>query len=229
MKPFYSVPINECGESLVAIEPEKFALVSPHPYQKLGAPYGGKSPFFVRESVLTALMKAQDFLQESYPLWSLQIFDAYRPVSVQQFMVDYSFEQLLEIENLKAENLTEFEKQEMMERVYEFWARPSLDLATPPPHSTGAAVDVTLVDETGEPVNMGSPIDEISPRSFPDHFAESCQAEEMQYHSHRSILKEAMLRAGFCQHPSEWWHFCLGDQMWAWLSGESCARYGRVE
>lgn len=229
MKPFYSLKIKDCGEKLVAIPPEKFALVSPHPYEKLGAPYGGKSPFFVRESVLAALMKAQDFLQTSYPGWKLGIFDAYRPVPVQQFMVDYSFHELLEIENLKAENLTPIEQQKIMQRVYEFWAPPTLDLATPPPHSTGAAVDLMLVDEKGESVNMGSPIDEISPRSFPDHFSGSSQAQEIQYHRHRCILRDAMLRAGFLQHPSEWWHFCLGDQIWAWLSGESCARYGRFE
>jgi len=31
----------------------------------------------------------------------------------------------------------------------------------------GAAVDVTLVDSTGQTVNMGSAIDELSPRSHP--------------------------------------------------------------
>ncbi|MCZ0900835.1 D-alanyl-D-alanine dipeptidase, partial [Microcoleus sp. HI-ES] len=38
---------------------------------------------------------------------------------------------------------------------------------------------------------------------------------------------------GFQQHPNEWWHFCLGDQMWAWLTNQNnsgsqlIARYGR--
>jgi D-alanyl-D-alanine dipeptidase len=27
-----------------------------------------------------------------------------------------------------------------------------------------------------------------------------------------------MKKAGFHRHPNEWWHFCLGDQMWVWLS-----------
>ena len=52
-----------------------------------------------------------------------------------------------------------------------------------------------------------------------------------------------MTNAGFKRHPGEWWHFSLGDQMWAWLHNqeyednvaiahstvaEPIARYGRV-
>ena len=43
-----------------------------------------------------------------------------------------------------------------------------------------------------------------------------------------------MFAAGFQRHPNEWWHFSLGDQMWAWLSNQEnpthlvVARYGRV-
>ena len=32
-------------------------------------------------------------------------------------------------------------------------------------------MDLTLVDESGQEIDMGSPIDEISERSYPDHFA----------------------------------------------------------
>ncbi|MEO1402022.1 MAG: D-alanyl-D-alanine dipeptidase, partial [Cyanobacteria bacterium J06635_1] len=39
-------------------------------------------------------------------------------------------------------------------------------------------------------------------------------------------------RAGFGQHPNEWWHFSYGDQLWAWLLRKShpqAARYGAIE
>ena len=36
-----------------------------------------------------------------------------------------------------------------------------------------------------------------------------------------------METAGFAQHPNEWWHFSLGDQLWAWRTGGQTARYGR--
>lgn len=90
MKPYQQVPIRECGEPLIAI-PSDFSFVSPHPYQKLGAPYGDKSPFYLRQGVVDHLLSAQETLQKIHPNWRIQIFDAYRPVTVQQFMVDYTF------------------------------------------------------------------------------------------------------------------------------------------
>ncbi|MGB3509109.1 MAG: M15 family metallopeptidase, partial [Microcoleaceae cyanobacterium] len=56
-----------------------------------------------------------------------------------------------------------------------------------------------------------------------------------KYHQYRQLLAEVMLSVGFRQHQQEWWHFSLGDQMWAWLTsqenneGAVVARYGRVE
>lgn len=235
MKPYQQIPIVECGEPLVPIPTEKFAIASPHPYEKLGAPYGGKSPYFLRQSVLDSLMIAQEALQQQCPGWQIQIFDAYRPIPVQQFMVDYTFAEVAQAQGVNPETLNLAQREAIFEQVYQFWAAPNLDLAMPPPHSTGAAIDVTLVDETGHPVDMGSPIDEISPRSYPNYFADKAEPEAQVYHQHRQRLKQAMLRAGFQQHPNEWWHFCLGDQMWAWLSQQAdptCAvkaRYGRVD
>ncbi|HIK28814.1 MAG: M15 family metallopeptidase [Oscillatoriaceae bacterium SKW80] len=229
MKPYQQIPIQECFEPLVPIPPQLFALVSPHPYQKLGAPYGDKSPFYLRQGVLDSLIQAQKELQNLSPGIRIQIFDAYRPVAVQQFMVDYSFKELARSLGFNPNNLIEVQRQSILEQVYQFWAPPSLDPATPPPHSTGAAVDVTLVDATGQPLDMGSPIDEISPRSYPDYFANSSAPVELQYHRSRQLLRNVMLSAGFAQHQNEWWHFCKGDQMWAWLTQQKSARYGRVE
>jgi len=103
-----------------------------------------------------------------------------------------------------------------------------------PPHSTGAAIDVTLVDEHRQPINMGSAIDEISPVSHPNYFANSNKPLEQKYHANRQLLYRVMRNAGFQQHLNEWWHFSLGDQMWAWLTNQEnpsqqlTARYGRV-
>lgn len=229
MKPYQKIPIDDCKEPLVAIPLDRFAVVLPHPYQQLGAPYGGKSPFYLRQGVLDSLIQAQNYLQKQHPGWQISIFDAYRPISVQQFMVDYSFNQLVRERGLNLTDLTEAQRQTILEQVYQFWAAPSLDPATPPPHSTGAAVDVTLIDAAGKTADMGSPIDEISPRSYPDYFDRSTDPLEVQYCQNRHLLRDVMLSAGFWQHPNEWWHFCKGDQMWAWLTNQKNARYGRVE
>jgi zinc D-Ala-D-Ala dipeptidase len=234
MRLYHQIPIYECGEPLVEIPLKLFAVESPHPYKKLGAPYGKNSPYYLRQSVVDNLIQAQNYLHRLHSNWCIQIFDAYRPIAVQQFMVDYSFAAALQQRGLTEVELSPHQRQEIWKVVYEIWAVPSLDEKTPPPHSTGAAVDVTLVDDAGQIVNMGSPIDEMSERSHPDYYANIDHPEAQQYHAYRQLLQDVMLKAQFQRNPREWWHFSFGDQMWAWLNNQShpanpvTARYGRL-
>jgi len=234
VKPYQHVPIQDCGEPLVPLPLEQLAVVTPHPYQVLGAPYGDRSPYWLRSSVVTALLQAQRSLQQQRSGWRLQIFDAYRPIPVQQFMVNYAAQELAQQRGQVFETLSESEQQTIRTDVSQFWASPSLAPETPPPHSTGAAIDLTLLDAVGIPVNMGSPIDEVSLRSHPDHFQALLDADSQRYHAHRCQLRDVMMAAGFQQHPNEWWHFSLGDQLWAWQifqtgKGSPPARYGRAD
>ena len=234
LKPYQQIPIIESGEPLVPIPLDRFAVEVPHPYQKLAAPYGNRSPYYLRQTVLDSLLEAQNHLQFLHPHWRIAIFDAYRPIEVQKFMVDYTFAELLKTQKLNQSELSDTQLQAVWQQVYQFWALPTLDPATPPPHTTGAAVDITLVDEHGNTVDMGSAIDEVSPVSYPDYFANSTNPIEQQYHQHRQLLFNVMRKAGFQRHPNEWWHFSLGDQMWAWLcdrenpNSHSIAKYGRI-
>lgn len=240
MKPYQAIPIRESHEPLVPIPPDRFAIIHPHPYQALGAPYGDRDPFWVRAGVLDRLHQALDHLQQDYPGWGIQIFDAFRPVSVQQFMVDQAIAEIAIARNLNPEALSDADRAVILLEVQTFWALPSVDPATPPPHSTGGAIDITLVKADGEPLDMGSPIDELSPRSYPDHFANADPDHNPDpdpnpnpnpvptFHQRRQLLKRVLTQAGFVQHPNEWWHFCYGDQMWAWLSRAPYAYYGRV-
>lgn len=233
MKPYQQVPIKECGEPLVPLPLAAFAVVTPHPYMALGAPYGDRSPYWLRQSVAAALHHAQAVLQITHPEWRIQIFDAYRPLAVQQFMVDYTAQSLAQQQGLDLARASAIARQTLMTTVHQFWALPSADPQTPPPHSTGAAVDVTLVNSTGDPVDMGSPIDEVSERSHPDYFQAQTDARSQQVQRDRRLLQHIMHTAGFQQHPNEWWHFSLGDQLWAWLTARATqqpviARYGSI-
>ncbi len=225
MKPYQLVSIQDCQEPLVEIPPQ-IARETPHPYVKLAAPYGDRSPYWLRQGVLERLLSAQAALRRIQPDWNIQIFDAYRPIAVQQYMVSYTFEQLLHSKNLTVDALSPSQRQALLQEVYQFWAEPNLDPKMPPPHSTGAALDVTLVDATGIPVEMGSPIDEMSPRSFPDHYKNLGANLEpaTQFHQNRLLLRQVMISAGFEQHPQEWWHFSYGDQLWVWLVSQRQAK-----
>jgi D-alanyl-D-alanine dipeptidase len=149
-------------------------------------------------------------------------------------MVNYSFATAVQERGLSEAELSPTQRQEIWDAVYQIWAVPSMDEKTPPPHSTGAAVDVTLVNSTGKVVDMGSLIDELSERSHPDYYLNHPHLEAQKYHAHRQLLNHIMSKAGFQRNPKEWWHFCFGDQMWAWLNHHAnpakpwTARYGRV-
>jgi len=230
IKPYRQIPIQECGESLVAIPKDTFAFFEPHPYLALGAPYGNASPWFLRKDILTRLQRAQRNLQQFRPSWKIKLFDAYRPNEVQAFMVEREFHL-----QAKATGLDPVKDQDKLyEKAYRVFAIPSEDPLTPPPHSTGAAIDCTLADETGQEVDMGSPIDENSDRSNPDYYATAADAVGKQAEANRMLLNEVMVAEGFHRHESEWWHFSYGDQIWAWTErqknpgGEAVAIYGRA-
>jgi D-alanyl-D-alanine dipeptidase len=184
--------------------------------------------------VVERLLWAQRLLQGHEPGWRLAIFDAWRPVAVQRFMVAHAVAQTCRERELDPEG-SGAAWDRVREEVAAFWAPPSEDPATPPPHSTGGAVDLTLASPGGEPLEMGGAIDAIGAVSHPDHYAAAAAAaaadpggEASCWHRRRQLLAAVMTGAGFAQHPGEWWHFSWGDQLWAWRSGQPQAVYGRV-
>ena len=234
MRPWTPIPIVDNGEPLLDL-PEPLLRLEPHPYQRLGAPYGdGASPFRLRAGVITRLLTAQGQLREQRPGWSLAIFDAWRPLAVQRFMVEHAIAS--ECAERGVDRATPSpEREAVIEAVGRFWAPPSDDPATPPPHSTGAAVDLSLVDSHGMAVSMGSAIDAIGPISEPDHpgllarrLPPGLERERLlEAQGHRDLLQAVMAAAGFARHPNEWWHFSWGDQLWAWSTEAPAAHYGR--
>ena len=216
-----TMPIKDEGEPLVGLDGAELSLATPHPYEALGAPYGGVSPWALRRGVVARLLAAQRALASARPGWRLHVLDALRPLAVQRFMVELTDRQLQRDEpQLDAEGRAA--------RVRQFWAMPSEDPATPPPHSTGAAVDVTLVDAEGRVVDMGSPFDEPTERSYPMHFAAAVDEAGRRAHEHRELLGRVLREAGFRRHPREWWHFSYGDQAWAAETNAPAALYGRT-
>ena len=92
LKPWNNIKINECKEPLISI-PKSIFRLTPHPYMSLGAPYlTGTDPWVLRISVLKRLIHAQQYLSQINPQLRLALFDAWRPISVQKFMFDYTIQ-----------------------------------------------------------------------------------------------------------------------------------------
>ena len=226
MRPWSPIPIEDCGEPLQLLPPN-FLRMEPHPYMKLGAPYGASgNPFQLRLGVVQRLLEAQQRLIEHDPSLRLSIFDAWRPIAVQAFMVDHSIAELCRKRGVEVRSGDAFDQ--VVADVGRFWAAPSRDPATPPPHSTGAAVDLTLSSRDGTPLAMGGEIDAIGAVSEPQHYAGREDSEARRWHQRRQLLAEVMGSAGFVQHPNEWWHYSFGDQLWAWRKAAAVAVYAEA-
>ena len=93
MRPWSDRPISDCREALLPL-PADLLRLEPHPYVAVGAPYGSaEDPFRLRAGVVDRLLQAQTLLQQRDPGLRLAIFDAWRPLSVQAFMVEWSVAQ----------------------------------------------------------------------------------------------------------------------------------------
>ena len=73
-------------------------------------------------------------------------------------------------------------------------------------HARGVAVDLTLADGDGIPLDMGTPFDDLT--AFSHHGDTSIPAGAQ---ANRSRLLGIMAAAGWHHYPSEWWHYQLPD------------------
>ncbi|MRS17026.1 D-alanyl-D-alanine dipeptidase [Enterobacteriaceae bacterium RIT691] len=69
-------------------------------------------------------------------------------------------------------------------------------------HSRGTAIDVTLLDDQGNELDMGTAFDEMDVLSHPYHPDVPLTAQR-----HRLLLNAIMFGGGFVGITSEWWHF----------------------
>lgn len=162
---------------------------------------------WLRRSAAERLLAAAAQLPAGY---SLLVFDAWRPVRLQQALYD-DFLARLRRENPRSSS-RQLEKQ-----CQEFVARPRADALRPAPHATGGAVDLTLCFE-GKPVEMGTAFDDFSPLARTAALeADPCPNPTAR--DNRRRLFWAMVEAGFVNYPGEWWHFCYGERLWAQVTG----------
>tara|TARA_Y100001936_G_C15975799_1_gene613661 strand:+ start:310 stop:918 length:609 start_codon:yes stop_codon:yes gene_type:complete len=72
------------------------------------------------------------------------------------------------------------------------------------PHSRGAAVDLTMINENGEALDMGTGFDAFTPLSHHGNTQISAEAQR-----NRHLLMGIMTTAGWDFYRNEWWHYQL--------------------
>lgn len=164
--------------------------------------------FTVRMTVMEMLKRADNLLPNGY---NLVLIEGYRNLAEQKKKWQKRIENL-QTQHLKL-SLAEIEKMAV-----KFSAKPGSS-----GHGTGGAVNVSVCDNNGNLIDMGSKYSEASPRSYTK--AKGLTALQKK---NREMLASAMKSAEFVNYPAEWWHWSYGDKMWAAYSGKKFAVYGRI-
>jgi D-alanyl-D-alanine dipeptidase len=140
---------------------------------------------YLRSEVAQAIEKANNILHSKYK-YSLKMFDCYRPRPAQQRLWDVV---------------------------------PNPDYVTPPSkgsmHNRGLAVDLTIVDEKGKDLDMGTPYDFFGKEAHTDNLTLPRKVLE-----NRTLLTSTMKEVGLKGIRTEWWHFSFEQNAalsdWEW-------------
>ncbi|MEV8226759.1 M15 family metallopeptidase [Streptomyces sp. NPDC079167] len=201
-----AVPLRECGETLVDVRDHNFR-VDPRKQDPLGA------FAHVREGVLTRLKHARSLLPAGI---DLLFVEGYRPLALQRrYFTEYR------------DALAAAQPNWTPERVHQAASR----YVSPPdiaPHSAGAAVDVTLVDQDGHELDLGTRVNASPEESDGACFTHAANLSDQARH-HRTLLLNAMESAGLTNYETEFWHYSAADRYDALMRQEPYARYGPIE
>ncbi|MEU8949988.1 M15 family metallopeptidase [Streptomyces sp. NPDC048489] len=177
-----AVLVRESGEPLVDVRDHGFR-VDPRKQDPLGA------FAHVREGVLSRLQHARSLLPAGT---DLLFIEGYRPLSLQQrYFTEYR--------NQLAAAHPDWTAEQLHQAASRYVSPPEIA-----PHSAGAAVDVTLVDQDGHELDLGTRVN-----ASPEESGGACftHAPNLNDHArrHRTLLLNAMEGAGFTNYGTE---FC---------------------
>jgi D-ala-D-ala dipeptidase len=94
-------------------------------------------------------------------------------------------------------------------------------------HNSGAAIDITLVDQQGNSLDMGSFGWQSKDASGETDRLES-GGVSIAVQRNRNLMARVLTEAGFVNNPSQWWHWSFGDQFWAYLKNNRNAIFGAI-
>ena len=141
---------------------------------------------FLQKDIAERLVKCQVYLNKLNPDFHLLVYDAVRPLSVQQKMWD-ALDTITPLERTK------------------FVSNPINGSI----HNYGAAVDLTICDSNGIPLDMGAGYDDIRQIAYPrleQQFLDSGELKSEQVEN-RKLLRKVMASQRFSNITTEWWHF----------------------
>ncbi|HMM48600.1 MAG TPA: M15 family metallopeptidase [Miltoncostaeaceae bacterium] len=219
------LPLMEANDGWreTALEPRQERLVAvdrigprvfDHPaYHRQGLP-GALERNWVREGVALRLGRVAQGLPDGF---SLLVWDGYRPLETQASLFRTYLDELIAAH-------PDWPADALEEAAARYVTPPSPSRVAPPPHLTGGAVDLTLADRAGRPLDLGTEFDAFVPEAA----SRALEDRPGPAREHRRLLYWAMRSQGFTAYTEEWWHFDHGNQFWGHITGRP-AHYGPAE
>ena len=153
---------------------------------------------YLHPKAAKALARAQERLKKLRPDLTLKIYDACRPMSIQQKMWD-------KVKHTKK---------------YFYVSNPAHGGGM---HNYGMAVDITICNANNDTIRMGTKIDAMTYLSHIDKERQLVNQHKISKLAlaNRRLLREVMEYAGFTPLRTEWWHF-------NYISRSTAKRYYKV-
>lgn len=209
-----SIPIHENQECFVNLLKQSDILIGPSPEIP-----DNKNYTYVRKTVYEKLKQANSLLPKGIHFC---LYEGYRSLELQKMI----FEKRYTIVKDKHPDWTS-------DQLFE----DTITLVSPvtnkdgskniPPHSTGAAIDVYLVDDEGKALEMG-----MHPQDWVDNPTISLTNSPIicpEARKIRQLMGEVLTKVGFVNYPTEYWHWSYGDRYWAFIKKQPAAMYGSVK
>ena len=167
---------------------------------------------FLRHGLWIRLEKAINMLGAEY---NFVLYDAFRTLETQKALFENIF-----LQNAQKHPLLSHD--ELMGITRQFVAHPNEPgRFLVPPHNSGGAVDLTLSYQ-GKILNFGTEFDSTTEYSATDYFENTWTSKQPwskpvweEIRANRRMLFSALTRCGFVNYAHEWWHYDLGDCIWA--------------
>jgi D-alanyl-D-alanine dipeptidase len=193
------VPVRDNGEPLVKIKDFVTGLVfrAPKYIRESGKRFVDQAST-VRIGVAEKLALARKLLPPGHNFF---LRSAYRSLTVQRKTYQKTFDKI-------RKNNPEWSLDRLKEEVSKFVA--PLDII--PPHSTGGAVDISIIGPNGRQLDMGTKIGQDTDLEKTRTDSNKISAAAIK---NRELLIRVMTAVGFINYPTEWWHWSYGDQYWA--------------
>lgn len=209
------IPIIENQEPLIDLKDQTEIAYGPSPEIPENLDYTK-----VRLTVYNKLKEAQKLLPHGLRFC---IYECYRSLNTQKMLFEKHYQQLL---NAHPEWNHERCFEETTKLVAPVINRDgSINI---PPHSTGGALDIYLIDGKGAPIDMGICVKDWLSDITGELSATNSTKISLQAKMYRKIMCQALESVGFVNYPTEYWHWSFGDRYWAYLQNLDHALYGTL-